>query len=296
MKFHINDLGIHFFDRRSGNNVLVDELSFPEKLWSKAPKNVSIALTNKCDLSCPYCYAPKSSSTLNSDDILNWCKSLDQNGTLGIGFGGGEPFLYPDFHLLLEKIYNETNLAISITTHGHHLNEKLIDHLSKNINFLRISMDGLSETYESLRRKSFSGLIKKIKLIGERVKFGINYVVNSETINELEKAIELSEQLNCSEFLILPEVKTINRNGVSEVELEKIKEIIEISRTKMRLAISRDFSDTFGICDKIGGRNSYAHITADAVLKINSYDNCGVDILGNNVMTALDKLKNRSLS
>ena len=37
--------GIHFFDRVSGTNLLLDKLITPPATWSKSPRQVSIALT-----------------------------------------------------------------------------------------------------------------------------------------------------------------------------------------------------------------------------------------------------------
>jgi hypothetical protein len=42
--------GVHLFDRNSGLNVLFDEALVPKHRWSRAPRQVSIALTNACDL------------------------------------------------------------------------------------------------------------------------------------------------------------------------------------------------------------------------------------------------------
>lgn len=58
---------------------------------------VSIALRNRCDLACAHCYAPKSRDELRFDTITRWLAELDAHGTLGIGFGGGERTLYPEF-------------------------------------------------------------------------------------------------------------------------------------------------------------------------------------------------------
>ena len=63
MKIRKGPDGIHFFDRVSGTNLLLDELIPPPETWSKSPRQVSIALTNRCDLTCPHCYAPKTKAT-----------------------------------------------------------------------------------------------------------------------------------------------------------------------------------------------------------------------------------------
>src|SRR5689334_18091084 len=119
MKLHKGHLGSHLFDRASGLNILLDEATVGEDQWSVAPKYVSIALTNACELSCGYCYAPKTSARLAYDSIVNWAKELDSQGCFGVGFGGGEPTLYPQFVDLCREIHDCTELAVTFTTHGH---------------------------------------------------------------------------------------------------------------------------------------------------------------------------------
>src|SRR5262249_42831915 len=97
MKIRLGPLGAHFFFRRTGLNVLCDELQVPPSLWAHAPAQVSVALTNRCDLNCPHCYAPKNHASLAAERVFQWLCDLDKNGCLGVGFGGGEPTLHPNF-------------------------------------------------------------------------------------------------------------------------------------------------------------------------------------------------------
>src|SRR5947207_1429021 len=96
-KVRLGPSGVHLFDRLSGLNILIDEIVPPEDAWSKAPRQVSIALTNACDLRCAYCFAPKSRSVLPLENVRKWLHELDAHGTIGVGFGGGEPTLFPGF-------------------------------------------------------------------------------------------------------------------------------------------------------------------------------------------------------
>src|SRR3712207_494557 len=43
-------VGVHLFDVATGLNVLLDEVSVDPQEWDHAPRQVSIALTNPCDL------------------------------------------------------------------------------------------------------------------------------------------------------------------------------------------------------------------------------------------------------
>jgi len=44
--------GVHIFNRMTGANILIDEISVPIAGWSSAPRQISVALTNACDLKC----------------------------------------------------------------------------------------------------------------------------------------------------------------------------------------------------------------------------------------------------
>jgi hypothetical protein len=106
--------GIHFFNRTTGVNLLLDEATVPVALWSAAPRQVSIALTNACDLRCPHCYAPKHLAELNSERLMAWLDELDANGFIGVGFGGGEPTLYRELPRVRHHAAENTGLAVTL--------------------------------------------------------------------------------------------------------------------------------------------------------------------------------------
>lgn len=144
----LSTAGVHLFDRSTGLNVLLDEISVPIALHTRAPRQVSIALTNRCDLACAHCYAPKSRDELRFDTVTRWLAELDAAGTFGVGFGGGEPTLHPEFVKLCQYAAHETRLSVSFTTHGHHVDKELAERLLGSVHFIRVSMDGVGATYE----------------------------------------------------------------------------------------------------------------------------------------------------
>ena len=76
-KTRLDSNGMHWFDRKTGLNILLDEVAVPSSLWAAAPRFVSIAITNACDIHCEYCYAPKSAHTLPAEAIWRWADELD---------------------------------------------------------------------------------------------------------------------------------------------------------------------------------------------------------------------------
>ncbi|EOX1770955.1 radical SAM protein, partial [Vibrio cholerae] len=145
--------GLHLFSRQSGINILLDSEIPPLNEWTNSPRQVSIALTNACNLRCSHCYAPKQKAILDKDKVIDWMLQLDDMGTLGIGFGGGEPTLHPNLIELCRFGLEKTNLAISLTTHGQTLTAKLVEDLKASVNFMRVSMDGTYNTYEAIRKR-----------------------------------------------------------------------------------------------------------------------------------------------
>ncbi|MDG2990656.1 radical SAM protein [Candidatus Synechococcus calcipolaris G9] len=293
LKIRFGAAGLHLFNRNTGLNLLVNEISLPPSMWSNAPRQVSIALTNACDLACPHCYAPKNPAVLNFERLTNWLTDLDANGCIGVGFGGGEPTLYPRLAELCSYTAEKTGLAVTMTTHAHHLSDRLLKDLAGNVNFIRVSMDGVEATYESLRGRLFATLIQRIRALSKSFPFGINFVVNSKTIDDLDKAIDLAEEFGCSEFLLLPEEATLRTSGIDSDTRRILQEWVANYRGFIPLAVSESGADGLPTCNPLiaeTGLEAFAHIDASGILKRTSYSTDGVRITEDRVMPALYKL------
>lgn len=294
MKKRIGPDGFHFFNRSNGNNILINELILPEAEWTVAPRQISVALTNICDLHCKFCYAPKIKATLPFDYLKKWLKEIDQLGTFGVGFGGGEPTLYPEFAEICEFTANETDLAVTFTTHGHRLTNDLLSDLKGNVHFIRISIDGVGATYEKFRGRKFDKLIERIERTREISSLGFNVVINDSTIQDLDQVTEIAEKFDISEVLLLPQQATQNVKSLSKDSYEKMKKWIEGYSGETRLTISDIGLESNFICNPLlmeTGLNAYAHIDALGFLKSSSYSNIGQEIGGKSVLEALQLLK-----
>ena len=294
MKKRIGPDGIHFFDRCTGLNILIDEVLPPENKWSQAPRQISIALTNVCDLHCDFCYAPKVKASLQLDQLKKWIKDLDQLGTLGIGFGGGEPTLYPHFSKICEYTANETDLAVTFTTHGHRLTDTLLADLKGNVHFIRISIDGVGATYEKFRGRKFDKLIERIERARQITSLGFNVVINDLTIQELDKVTEIAEKFDISEVLLLPQQATETVKGLSKDSYEQMTKWIEGYGGETRLTISDIGLESNFICNPLSresGLNAYAHIDALGFLKASSYSNIGQQIGEKSILDVLQLLR-----
>ena len=285
--------GLHIFDRTTGLNVLLDEVKVPEAFWSRAPRHISVALTNACELSCPYCYAPKKPAALGFKRLAEWLAELDDHGCLGVGFGGGEPTLHPRFADICQYAAKSTGLAVTFTTHGHNLSDHLLDTLKGNVHFVRVSMDGVGATYEALRGRSFPSFVDRIKQAGELAPFGINYVVNRRTVADLDAAIDLAIHTGATELLLLPEQPVNGRGGIDDATAQTLRGWIVRYRGPIPITMSEAGVDGINVADPFSGEHvlrSYAHIDAQGILKSTSFDNGGQTIGEGSVIRALDRL------
>ena len=271
--------GVHLFNRESGLNVLLDEI--PTANLSEAPANVSIALTGRCNLHCQHCFVPKSDRELPYDRLLEWLQELDDNGCLGVGFGGGEPLLYSRIVEVCDFVHTKTKMACTMTTNGVLLNDKMISRLSHSLNFCRISMDGVGKTHGTLRGTSFESLLSVIHKTVKSIKVGINYLVNDLTIGELDRAAQIAEQEGISELLLLPEVSTNSELNVSDACMCQLKKWVEDYDGPIPIRVSETIMDVFPNAVALPGDKScraYMHIDCNGILKSTSFSSSGVKI------------------
>ncbi len=293
MKVRYGPDGVHIFDRSLGTNILLDEKIPSPESWTDSPRQVSIALTNACDLSCTHCYAAKKPANLNKESVKRWMLELDKAGSLGIGFGGGEPTLHPAIVEICQFGQEKTGLAISMTTHGHRLTPNLIAQLEPCVHFLRVSMDGTGPTYEAIRGRPFDVLIEKLELLKGRIPFGINYVVNHKTINDLSVAAEIAVASGATELLLLPEEGIGLGKRIDSKTIEQLQAWVENYSGNIRLSISSGYQsivDTQLPLIKEPAHLAFAHIDAEGVLKRTSFDRTGLKIDDANVLDVFKRL------
>lgn len=293
-KVRLGPCGVHIFNRRTGLNILVDEVRVRREFWALAPRQASIALTNACDLSCSYCYAPKSHAELNLEKLLTWLDELDANGCLGVGFGGGEPTLYRNFPEVCRHVTEKTGMAVTFTTHAHKVSAGLAEKLQGTVHFIRASMDGVGLTYESLRGRPFTAFRSHLEIIRQLAPFGINFVVNKNTLSDINRAVDFASEMGATEFLLLPEQRVRGVGGIDTETIQALRIWIDNYHGPIPLTISQVGSDNGPIYVSVTnekGLLAYAHIDAQGVLKRSSYDQQGVLIGPKGLIEALRSLE-----
>ena len=126
LRMHALDGGRLYFERESGVQVRLRGPAYASER-RRAPAFVQIGLTNRCNMACSFCFRDKSlPSTWTHAELLDWAKRLDALGVLELGFGQGEPLVFPDFPALLRTLARETTLALHFTTNGLALDDAML--------------------------------------------------------------------------------------------------------------------------------------------------------------------------
>lgn len=294
MKLRREAKGLHLYDRSSGFHILLDEAPIPRDSVDVGPAVMSIALTNACDLSCPFCYAPKSTHSLQTDHIVGWCRELDALGTLEIAFGGGEPTLYRNLPELCRTLWCQTNLGISITTHGQHLTRELVDVLTGVVSVVRVSIDGPEPYYSSIRRRPLTQLMDRLDYMREKIPLGINTVVNLETLPQLDEMASVVKGLGAVDWLLLPEVRD-GQFTFNDSEWKTLDKWVGERRSEIEMRVSTEAAEHL-TCPVLleNQAEDYAHISADGYLRRCSYVKGGIALQGSTITRALHDLRHRA--
>jgi len=274
--------GAHLFDRSTGLNILLDEVHVPIDQLSLAPRYMSVAITNACELRCAYCYAPKHAATLDVDRVIGWAIELDTAGCLGIGFGGGEPTAHPRFAELCQRTAEATSMAVTFTTHGHRLTPALGDLLRGSVHFARLSVDGVGLTYERLRGRPFSSVRAAATLLSSLAPIGVNTVVNADTVVELDEIAAFAASIGAVELLLLPQQPTAATPGIAPSDAEVLVDWVRDARPDVRLAIARSgLESSVPTVELIPGEHpldAHMHLDATGMLRPHAYATAGTRV------------------
>jgi radical SAM protein with 4Fe4S-binding SPASM domain len=154
------------------------------------------AITDGCNLRCPYCYAssekclPGELTTEQSLDLVTQVAGL---GAKQIVFTGGEPMLRKDLFTVVEHA-RALGLSTGIITNATMIRTPAqAKRFAELFNTVTVSVDGgTAETHDRTRGKgSFAKTYRALQLLNdEGVTPQINHIVTSDNIDELESFAE----------------------------------------------------------------------------------------------------------
>ena len=166
----------------------------------KAPVNVTWEITEVCNLDCRHCLSAdlraRGSGELDYGQCLAVIDELAEMEVFQVNFGGGEPFLRPDFLDILR--YAQTKgITTCVSTNGTLLTDALVEELlAMEGLYLQVSLDGAyPETNDAIRGAgTFARIVAGIeKLTDHRFPdFSLNMVVTRVNFDEIAAFRELA--------------------------------------------------------------------------------------------------------
>lgn len=132
----------------------------------RIPLNVSISVTNRCNLRCSYCdIYNRDQAEMSKEKIFQILDDLEEMGCYRVGFWGGEPLVRKDIGELIEHAVKR-NLFTTLISNGVLVPEKINE--IKKLDTLFLSLDGPKETHEKNKGKgTFEKIINAIKVARE---------------------------------------------------------------------------------------------------------------------------------
>lgn len=168
-----------------------------------APLNVTIQITNRCNLSCIHCHRGlKNTKDLEFNTFKKIIRELRLMNVFNINISGGEPTLISKLPEMISFV-DKAGMKITISTNGVALNKKLIKACSysglKNIQLSLDSFDSSKHDYIRGVQGAFSSLTKSIKLLRFfKIQFSIVTTLVNQTPEEYSKIIDLAYEMNAS--------------------------------------------------------------------------------------------------
>lgn len=175
---HPLDGKLLLFERDTGLNVLL-EGEETAQFRRIAPRALLIAVTNACDLACPFCYRDLDArSEWDYASLLDFCQQADQWGVMEVAFGGGEPLLFPRWAEFIAELYATTRLSVNFTTNGTRLTADFLREIAGKYGQIRLSLYDTNNWRATLQLLAESG-----------ARFGVNWMITPPVVADFESQL-----------------------------------------------------------------------------------------------------------
>jgi len=161
------------------------------------PLVVCLNVTNRCNLSCSYCYgdySKRKARDFTTEELLDLIEEFKNMGTRAIYISGGEPLLRNDIGEIIRAI-KDRNMLCFMSTNGILVPDKI--RYLKDLDSIFISLDGDENTNDINRGKgTFVKIIEAIKIARAKgLRIVTNTVINLNNLNSIDTVISLAKNL-----------------------------------------------------------------------------------------------------
>lgn len=170
-------------------------------------------ITRRCNLSCQYCgyprFYPDMGPELSTGEVKSILRDCADLKTRIVSFGGGEPFIRPDFIEII-AFARSLGLNVHIDSNGTLIDESVVQAIPDGRDVTIIfSLDHPEAVVNDRVRGpgSHDGVIRAVRQLSERrpsISVGINCVVGSHNVDCLGRMVELADELGIGGISFLP--------------------------------------------------------------------------------------------
>jgi len=153
-------------------------------------------ITMDCNLRCKHCGSSCEGplpDELTTDEALSLCDDIGKLGLKWVTLSGGEPLTRKDWHVIAGRL-RQNNVIPNIITNGWYITEEILDKAAESgVGTFAISLDGLCETHDFIRKKgSFDRIMAALDLTRKKnITAGVITTVTKKNITELRDLREI---------------------------------------------------------------------------------------------------------
>lgn len=168
-------------------------------------KRAYLHVTERCNLSCRYCYSDSAQHSSLSDpslpDIFSALNVLGQLKVSRLIISGGEPFLRDDLAVICRQAKQRNIACVEIITNGTVPLARQLSSMKDEVDTIYVSFDGCSENDRAWLRgqQRFETLISALKQIEElNVRPGIIATIHGCNFDSIDHYRRLAESFNAT--------------------------------------------------------------------------------------------------
>ncbi len=160
------------------------------------PTSTVWEITMNCNMRCKHCGSScegPHADELTTEEALRVCDSLGKINLRKITLSGGEPFTRDDWHIIAAGL-TKNKIITNILSNGWFITgENIRKAHEAGVCNIGISVDGLEETHDFIRKKgSFARIMKSLDLLKEnKMSSAVVTCVSTQNIDQLEEMKEL---------------------------------------------------------------------------------------------------------
>lgn len=219
-------------------------------------KNLFFEVTDCCNLNCLHCGSACLSSNRNYLDFKLIEKTLKEIATtydskeIWVSITGGEPMLYPKLIDAI-KLSRKLGFRCGMTSNGTLITEEMAKQLSDaGLETIAVSIDGLKETHESLRKKEgcFEQALNGVENLRKHgIEAQVISVIHKENIHQLNEMFDFFQNFGFYSWRLI-NIEPIGRARINDnllLEVDEIKSLLDFIKDK-RASSNVEMDVTFG--------------------------------------------------